>query len=98
MQTTALRAALLLLPMSLSAQWLNIKTPGIPRTPDGKPDLTAPTPRTPDDKPDLSGMWRPAQNMYWVDINARDFFDESAFIPAAETVFQKHVGDYGRDA
>jgi hypothetical protein len=40
------------------AQWLKYKTPGIPRTADGKPDLTAPTPRTPDGKPDLSGLWR----------------------------------------
>ena len=43
---------------SLSAQWLNHPTPGLPRTADGNPDLTAPTPRTPDGKPDLSGIWR----------------------------------------
>ncbi len=39
------------------AQWLNYPTPGIPRTPDGKPDLTAPAPRAADGKPDLSGVW-----------------------------------------
>jgi hypothetical protein len=39
------------------AQWLNYPTPGTPRTPDGKPDLTAPAPRTADGKPDLSGVW-----------------------------------------
>jgi hypothetical protein len=39
-------------------QWLNYPTPGIPRTPDGKPNLTAPAPRTADGKPDLSGLWR----------------------------------------
>jgi hypothetical protein len=42
---------------SLSAQWLDYPTSGIPRTPDGKPNLLAPTPRTPDGKPDLSGVW-----------------------------------------
>jgi hypothetical protein len=42
------------------AQWLNYPTPGIPRTPDGRPDLSAPAPRTPDGKPDLSGLWQPA--------------------------------------
>ena len=47
-----------LLSTSLSAQWVNLKTPGIPRTPDGKPDLSAPVPRTADGKPDLSGIWR----------------------------------------
>ncbi|PWU03569.1 MAG: hypothetical protein C5B51_18700 [Terriglobia bacterium] len=41
----------------LGAQWLNHPTPGIPRTPDGKPNLAAPAPRTPDGKPDLSGLW-----------------------------------------
>jgi hypothetical protein len=44
-------------PESATAQWLNYPTRGIPRTPDGKPDLTAPAPTTPDGKPDLSGMW-----------------------------------------
>src|SRR5579863_9703754 len=39
------------------AQWLNFPTPGTPRTPDGKPDLTAPAPRALDGKPDLSGAW-----------------------------------------
>ena len=39
------------------AQWLDRPTPGIPRTPDGKPNLTAPAPRGPDGKPDLTGIW-----------------------------------------
>ena len=41
-----------------AAQWLNYKPPGILRTADGKPDLTAPAPKMPDGKPDLSGNWR----------------------------------------
>src|SRR5262245_598333 len=40
-----------------SAQWLDRKTPGIPRTSDGKPNLAAPAPRGPDGKIDLSGIW-----------------------------------------
>jgi hypothetical protein len=43
-----------------AAQWLDRKTPGIPRTADGKPNLTAPAPRAPDGKPDLSGVWNAA--------------------------------------
>ena len=50
-------ASVLLMPAS--AQWLNYPTPGIPRAPDGKPNLSAPAPRTPDGKPDLSGLWEP---------------------------------------
>jgi len=42
---------------SLLAQWPNYPTSGVPKLPDGKPDLNGPTPRTPDGKPDLSGMW-----------------------------------------
>ncbi len=42
---------------AVGAQWLKYRTPDIPRTADGKPDLAAPTPRTADGKPDLSGMW-----------------------------------------
>jgi hypothetical protein len=40
-----------------AAQWISYPTPGIPRTPDGKPNLSAPAPKTPDGKPDLSGIW-----------------------------------------
>ena len=39
------------------AQWLNYPAAGIPRTKDGKPNLSARTPRAPDGKPDLSGVW-----------------------------------------
>jgi hypothetical protein len=41
----------------LGAQWLNYPTAGIPRTANGKPNLSAPAPRTADGKPDFSGVW-----------------------------------------
>ena len=55
----AAMAALILaaVPTALFAQWLDYPTAGIPRTPDGKPNLSAPAPRTADGKPDLTGMW-----------------------------------------
>ncbi len=47
---------------SLAAQWPPHPTTGVPRTPDGKPDLNGRTPRTPDGKPDLSGIWQTPRN------------------------------------
>ncbi|MBZ5575075.1 MAG: hypothetical protein LAP40_00780 [Acidobacteriia bacterium] len=41
----------------LAAQWVTYPTAGVPRTPDGKPNLNAACPRTADGKPDLSGLW-----------------------------------------
>ncbi|OLE74548.1 MAG: hypothetical protein AUG12_01225 [Acidobacteria bacterium 13_1_20CM_2_57_8] len=43
---------------TVAAQWLSLPLAGTPRTPDGKPNLSAPAPRTVDGKPDLSGIWR----------------------------------------
>jgi len=43
--------------MTASAQWLDYPTPGLPRTPDGKPNLSGPAPRMADGKPDFSGLW-----------------------------------------
>src|SRR5215467_13644301 len=43
--------------VALEAQWVNYKTPGVPRTADGKPKLDAPAPRGLDGHPDLTGTW-----------------------------------------
>jgi hypothetical protein len=51
-------AAVLLASSALFAQWPAYPTAGVPKTPDGKPNLTGPAPRTPDGKPDLSGIWK----------------------------------------
>jgi hypothetical protein len=43
-------------------QRLNYPTPGIPRTPDGKPNLAAPAPKAAGGRPDLSGLWMRVRN------------------------------------
>lgn len=60
MRLPKLWTLLLLAPVFLRAQWLNYPTPGIPRTPGGKPNLSAPAPRARNRKPDLSGLWMTA--------------------------------------
>jgi hypothetical protein len=47
-----------------SGQWLDIKTPGIPRLPDGKPDLSAPAPKMPDGKTNIAGVWQPTTRQF----------------------------------
>jgi hypothetical protein len=43
--------------LCVHAQWLNEPTPGAPRTPDGKVNMTGPVSRL-NGKPDLSGIWQ----------------------------------------
>ena len=47
------------------AQWLHYRAAGIPRTADGKVDLTAPAPKAMDGKPDLSGVWESAPEYFY---------------------------------
>ncbi|HUI78721.1 MAG TPA: hypothetical protein VLY24_12420, partial [Bryobacteraceae bacterium] len=82
---------------NLYAQWLNYPAPGIPRTPDGKPNLAAPAPRTSDGKPDLSGVWRgPGAGSY--DRNVARDLKPADIQPWAEAIYQQRVRDMGKDA
>jgi hypothetical protein len=89
-------AVLLLLPVSLTAQWFDWRTPAIPRAADGKPDLAAPVPRMPDGKPDLSGVWGAEPNPYRFDL-IQNLEDEAIFRPAAAAIFERRVVDFRRD-
>jgi hypothetical protein len=51
--------ATIALSVPIAAQWPPYSTSGVPRRPDGKPNLAAPAPRTADGKPDFSGLWEP---------------------------------------
>jgi hypothetical protein len=52
-----LLALTFVLSIGAQAQWLNYHEPGVPRTRNGKVNLTAPPPKDPSGKPDLSGVW-----------------------------------------
>src|SRR5215467_4943530 len=83
----------------VSAQWVNYKTPGIPRLPDGKANLSAPAPRTPDGKPDLSGVWQAARTgQYGYDYNVAANLKPEETLPWAETLRQQRVQDFRKDS
>ena len=73
-RSRVLRSALVFVLLSASpaigfGQWLDYRTPGIPRMASGAPDLKAPAPRTNDGKPDFSGMW-------FANVPAKDYCKE----------------------
>jgi hypothetical protein len=60
MKSIAVATALLLAcTASAFAQWAKVPDTSLPRTRDGKPNLSARAPRASDGKPDLSGVWTP---------------------------------------
>src|SRR5215469_8369837 len=80
-----------------SAQWFKLPTPGIPRTPDGKPDMSAPAPRKANGQPDLSGMWQ-VNGKYLTNLAADLKPGEVPFQPWAEAVFKaRQDGSKGQD-
>ncbi len=83
--------------VSAHGQWLNYPTPGIPRTADGKPNLSAPAPRASDGRPDLSGIWSgPGAGSY--DRNVARDLKPADIQPWAEAVYQQRVRNMGKDA
>src|SRR5206468_10445630 len=97
MSTSSSAIAILTVALSapLTAQWLKHPTPGIPRTPDVKPNLTAPAPRTPDGKPDISGLWTKISPKYSRNIAADLKPDEIQ--PWARAVVEARHEDLGKD-
>jgi hypothetical protein len=89
--TLAASLALSLLATPAVAQWLNYKTPGMPRTKDGKPNLTAPAPRAADGKPDLSGLWS-------IDgLGHATNLAEADMLPEAQALYKKRLETYAND-
>jgi len=89
--------ALAVTSVTASAQWLRLPTPGIPRLPDGKPNLEAAAPRTADGKPDLSGLWRNdggdrLYNNIAVDLKPGDV------APWADAIYQKRKLEAGKNS
>src|SRR6476620_2817438 len=89
----------LVLSAPTSAQWIDYKTPGVPRLPDGKPNLAAPAPRTEDGKPDLSGIWQAGRaGEYGYDYDVTQNLQPGDLLPWAKALRQKRVQDFRKDS
>jgi hypothetical protein len=92
------------------AQWLKVTLPDTPRSPDGTPNLSAPSPRTPDGKPDLSGIWRINLQSALQRRDAMAKFpngpthlewlmptaDEIPFLPSARALYKEREDQFGK--
>jgi hypothetical protein len=77
-------------------QWLSYPTPGLPRTTDGKPNLSAPAPKTSDGKPDFSGVWQMNPGLgYGMNMASDLRLDEIQ--PWAESLFEQRSLTFGND-
>ncbi len=95
MKTVVFAIILFALTTPLAAQWVKHPTPGIPRTADGEPNLTAPTPRTADGKPDLSGLWQRISLKYAANIAAD--LKPAEIQPWAEALVKQRAEDLQKD-
>jgi hypothetical protein len=89
--------AVLLLSSWLQAQWLRIPTEGMPRTADGKPNLSAPAPRTPDGRVIISGLWRPTSRVIGDITVGMKRGDTVPFTPWAEALFNERLANNAKD-
>src|SRR5690242_2948988 len=79
---------------AVEAQWITLKTPALPRTPDGKPDLNAATPRV-SGKPDLTGLWRFSADPYTNNVTVDLKTDEIE--PSVVALYKQRLEDLGKD-
>ncbi|MBM3818967.1 MAG: hypothetical protein FJW14_08125 [Acidimicrobiia bacterium] len=88
--------AILLFALPAVAQWQGHPTPGIPRTADGKPNLSAPAPRTADGRPDLSGIWLASRAVFNLS-QALKRGETISFTPEGKKVFDERRATESKD-
>src|SRR5689334_2852095 len=78
------------------AQWLRIPTAGIPRTADGKPNLTAPPPRTAEGRVSIAGLWRPTSRVIGDIAVGMKRGESIPYQPWAESLYKERVANYAK--
>jgi len=95
----AATALVSLLSMPVAAQWIDHRATGIPRLPDGKPDLAAPAPRTSEGRPDLTGIWRAGRaGEYGYDYNVAQELKPEDVKPWASALRLQRIQDFRKDS
>jgi hypothetical protein len=95
----------------VNGQWIHYQVRGIPRTRDGKPNLSARAPRMSSGTPDLSGTWQAESDpdespqgtqgealpKYFLDITRDLAREDVPFTPWAEALYKQRVADFLKD-
>jgi hypothetical protein len=98
LQASAVLVVALGSPAPATAQWTAIPQGNLPRTAEGRPDLSAPAPRASDGMPDLSGIWEQDANKYVRDLAADLKADDVPFQPWAKALFDSRAdGSHSRE-
>jgi hypothetical protein len=81
------------MPLGVAAQWQGYKTPRIPRTADGKVDLSAPAPTTADGQPDLNGIWLASRAVF----DMRQAVKAIPLSPEGKAIFDQRQATQSKD-
>jgi hypothetical protein len=91
-------ALALTLAVAAYAQWEPYPWKHVPRTPDGKVDLNAPTQRTSYGKPDLSGFWMPEDRTKYLLNLAADMKEQDIpLTPWGRDLYNQRIANNGKD-
>ena len=80
-------------PLGVAAQWQGYPTPKIPRTADGKVNLSAPAPKTADGQPDLNGIWLASRAVF----DLRQAVKDIPLSPEGKAIFDQRQATQSKD-
>ena len=81
------------MPLGLAAQWQGYPTPKVPRTADGKVNLSAPAPKTGDGQPDLNGIWLASRAVF----DMRQAVKAIPLSPEGKAIFDQRQATQSKD-